>query len=123
MNQLYAFTFKENGEIVDADSVRKYWPNYGRGQYAVSKKMYLKEHLAKSGFARLPESLKPLVTISLFVNGGSIVDCDSLMKEQKERKEKKERDRIIFLEKYRIEQAKKEIEKAQKVLDGYKNKQ
>ena len=126
MSELYAIVIKETKEILDADSIKEYWNNYGdassRGLYGwiKPKKIYTKLHLAKTGFSHIPEQMKPHLAIATFTFNDFVVDGNKLKEEQKLRREDKKRKREERNAKYQLELARKEFEDAKLKLEKIK---
>lgn len=123
--ELYAITFKESGAILTPDSFKKFWKSYGdNGLYGwrAPKKIYYTLGMAKAGFSHMPEQIKPLVQISKFVLGESVVDGQELFNKQKAEKEKREAERKELALKREIEYAEIKMKEAQENLKRLKSK-
>jgi hypothetical protein len=123
--KIYSLIFTESGDIVDKDSINAF--NKANSidirvglYYKLPKKTYTKLHFAKAGFAHLPEHLKPHVSIGEFTLSDIIIDGTSLQSEQDNRKQEREKERQIRIQQYRLEQAERELKKAQELLNDLK---
>lgn len=128
MSELYAIVIKETKEILDADSFKEYWKNYGdagsRGLYGwrKPKKIYTKLHLAKTGFSHVPEQMKPHLAIATFKFSDFVVDGGELKEEQKIRREQKHKKIEERRAKYQLELARKKFEEAKINLEKIETK-
>jgi hypothetical protein len=114
--ELYAITFKETGEVLNAKLFSQYWKTYGGSQlygWRMPKKIYTTLGKAKSGFAHVPYDLKPHLEISIFTRSSAVMDGETLRDDQEERRAKKDQARKERLAKYRLKQAQEELNKAQ----------
>lgn len=122
---MFAIIIKETKEILTPDVFKKYWPNYGNNclsGWKPPKKIYETIGRAKSGFAHCPNELKKDLAIAEFVFGSIIENGEGLAVKQEERRAKKEKERTIRYEKYTLENAKKNLLKAQEELDKLNKK-
>jgi len=98
---LYAIIFKESGEVLTPDSIKKYWPSYGtNGLYGwrPPKKIYYTLGKAKQGFSYIPEQLKPKLAIAEFTYFKIVEEGTELKRKQDINRIKKEyRDNIRIL--------------------------
>jgi len=123
--ELFALTFKNSGEILTPDSFKKYWKGYGGNclqGWKPPKKIYYTLGTAKSGFGHIPEQIKPLIQISKFVRGESVIDGAGLQAEQKIKRDKKEELRKARQAKYDLERAERNLKEAKEKLESLKNK-
>jgi hypothetical protein len=123
--ELFALTFKNSGEILTPDSYKKHWKNYGSNDltgWHPPKKIYYTLGTAKAGFGHIPEQIKPLVEISKFVRGESVIDGVGLQAEQKTKRDKKEELRKARQAKYDLERAERNLKEAREKLELLKNK-
>lgn len=125
---MYAIVFKETNEILTPKSFKKFWPNYGSAQghlygWRPAKKFYEKIGQAKSGFAHIPDQLKPLLKIVKLGVVEDVIDGEELKEKQDISRKKK----VIAQEKrrseWKLENAKKELARAQKNLKELEGKE
>lgn len=124
---LYVLTFKDTNEIVTPASFKAHWPNYGSAAgnlqgWRPPKKIYYTLGTAKSGFAHIPDKIKPYIAISEFTWTRDLVDGDKLKDEQKVRKAKKKLAEDQKLAIYRAEQELRHIEYIEKEFKRLQNK-
>jgi hypothetical protein len=121
--ELFALTFKDSGEILTPDSYKKYWKNCGNNNlrgWTPPKKIYYTLGTAKSGFGHIPDQINPLVEISRFIRGESVIDGAGLQTEQKIKRDKKEELQKARRAKYDLERAEKSLKDAKERLESVK---
>jgi hypothetical protein len=82
--EVYAITFTENKAILTEDSLKKYWPNYGKNGlhgWRPPKRLYFTLGMAKSAFRKLPAELQKQLCISKFTFFSIEANSDELIKE------------------------------------------
>lgn len=122
MSKIYALTIKKTGEVLNPETFKKYWENYGgtslRG-WRPPKKMYYKEGHAKRGFAHIPDELKPHINITLFEAKQDIIDGEVLFKEQEERRIEREKEQKRAQAEYEKKRAEERYKQALEDLQKY----
>lgn len=112
---LYAIVITQTKEILDPESFKKYWKNYGSNWlcgWRKPKKVYLKLGQAKCGFAHIPEEMKPHLSIAEFTFKDFIIDGGQIQEEQKNRKDAERQRRNEKLAKYRLRIAEDNLKKS-----------
>lgn len=103
---LYGIFWIDTDELLSPASFKEHWQGYGNNQlhgWRPPKKVYYTLGNAKSGFAHIPDQIKPHVCIRAIEPTNVIIDGEDLIKEQKERQDKRREEPEERYRKWRTE--------------------